>query len=384
MWEKIAVCIVWRRWHGKPGVCAWCDDYSNDSIVCELWHLHNRVCGDEATAIDVQWMCSNSNSSLFILVANNYWTVVHRHPLREEEQLAPCPDHLFHTAHKPPLPTWHTRRACCRNEQTTATHRFHIGYGRSEAGDTDLIAHRYCLLAVFQQFHSQEAVSTLKEVRGSFAILFWLPCATWHRVMTHTHQTQSFRSTDAHLRHSTPGPEVSCLEAFFFTPVDFLSVSRHDARAPLERTKDVDFRRVQLSNEWCLKARNGSGGNVDDVDRSTSRRVGAWSIFWTSPELFSAVVSVIFPFLCWWTWEWAVVRLLRRRWTPAQDSCWSRQRRLLDVDLVSVFTISLSAFLWQCCTSIFIFVVLHLCTRRMISRQSPLKQTDSSWILHLE
>ena len=30
-----------------------------------------------------------------------------------------------------------------------------------------------------------------KEVRGSFAILFWLPCATWHRVMTHTHHTQS-------------------------------------------------------------------------------------------------------------------------------------------------------------------------------------------------
>ena len=92
-------------------------------------------------------------------------------------------------------------------------------------------------------------------------------------------------------------------EAFFFTPVDFLSVSRHDARAPLEREKkDVDFRRVQLLTEWCLKARNGSGGNVDDVDRSTSRRVGAWSIFWTSHELFSAVVSVVFPFLCWWTW----------------------------------------------------------------------------------
>ena len=124
--------------------------------------------------------------------------------------------------------------------------------------------------------------------------------------MTHTHHTQSFRSTDAFLRHSTPGAgpisEVSWVEAFFFTSVDLLSVSRHDARAPLERTKDVDFRRVQLSTEWCLKARNGSGGNVDDLDRSTSRRVGAWSIFWTSPELFSAVVSVIFPFLCWWTW----------------------------------------------------------------------------------
>ena len=171
------------------------------------------------------------------------------------------------------------------------------------------------------------------------------------------------------------------LEAFFFTPVDFLSASRHDARAPLEWTKDVDFRRVQSSTEWCQKARNGSGGNVDDVDRSTSRRVGAWSIFWTSPELFSAVVSTVwfFLFCAGGPGEWAVVRLLRRRWTPAQDSCWSRQCRLLVVNLVSVFTISQSAFLWQCCTSIFIFVVLHLCTRRMISRQSPLKQTDSSW-----
>ena len=50
-----------------------------------------------------------------------------------------------------------------------------------------------------------ERLKAFKEVRGSFAILFWLPCATWHRVMTHTHHTQSFRSTDAFLRHSTPG-----------------------------------------------------------------------------------------------------------------------------------------------------------------------------------
>ena len=42
------------------------------------------------------------------------------------------------------------------------------------------------------------------------------------------------------------------LEAFIFTPVAFLSVSRHDARAPLERTKDVDFRRVQLSIDWMM------------------------------------------------------------------------------------------------------------------------------------
>ena len=34
-----------------------------------------------------------------------------------------------------------------------------------------------------------------KEVRGSFAILFWLPCATRHRVMTHTHHTHFDRRT---------------------------------------------------------------------------------------------------------------------------------------------------------------------------------------------
>ena len=173
------------------------------------------------------------------------------------------------------------------------------------------------------------------------------------------------------------------LEAFFFTPADFLSVSRHDARVPLERTKDVDLRRVQLSTEGCLKARKW-------IRRKRRRRRSIdeqASGCRSSEPLLSCSLrfSVIFPFLCWWTWEWAVVRLLRRRWTPAQDSCWSRlERRLLDVDLVSVFTISHSPFLWQCCTSIFISVVLHLCTRSMISRQSPLKQTDSSWILHLE
>ena len=176
-----------------------------------------------------------------------------------------------------------------------------------------------------------------KEVRGSFAILFWLPCATWHRVMTHTHHTQPFRSTDAFLRHSTPGPIAEVSWGFLLhPPVDFLSVSRHDARAPLERTKDVDFKRVQLLTEWCLKARNGSGGNVDDVDRSTSRRVGAWSIFWTSPELFSAVVSVIFPFLCWWTW-----RMSSRSFTTEEVD--SSTRLLLEQTtstLVSAFTIS--------------------------------------------
>ena len=135
-----------------------------------------------------------------------------------------------------------------------------------------------------------------KEVRGSFAILFWLPCVTWHRVMTHTHHTQSFRSTDAFLRHSTPGPISEVSWGFLLHPSGLSFGFQARCTGPLERTKDVDFRRVQLSTEWCLKARNGSGGNVDDVYRSTSRRVGAWSIFRTSPELFSAVVSVIFSF----------------------------------------------------------------------------------------
>ena len=35
--------------------------------------------------------------------------------------------------------------------------------------------------------------------------------------------------------------------------------------------KDVNFRGVQLPNDACSKARNGSGGTVDDVDQSTSK-----------------------------------------------------------------------------------------------------------------
>ena len=33
----------------------------------------------------------------------------------------------------------------------------------------------------------------------------------------------------------------------------------------------------------CPKARNRSGGTIDDVDRSTSSWIVAWSILWTSP-----------------------------------------------------------------------------------------------------
>ena len=36
--------------------------------------------------------------------------------------------------------------------------------------------------------------------------------------------------------------------------------------------------------------------STTSIDRRAGELVGAWSIFWTSPELFSAVVSVIFPF----------------------------------------------------------------------------------------
>ena len=45
------------------------------------------------------------------------------------------------------------------------------------------------------QFQTITFPHHLKEVRGSFAILFWLPWATWHRVMTHTHHTHFDRPT---------------------------------------------------------------------------------------------------------------------------------------------------------------------------------------------
>ena len=227
--------------------------------------------------------------------------------------------------------------------------------------------------------------SCLKEVRGSFAILFWLPCATWHRVMTHTHHTQSFRSTDAFLRHSTPGPISEVSWGFLLHPSGLsfgfqarcTGSTRTNKRRRFQKSSVVDWMMPE-SEEWISRKRRrrrsideqASGCMVDLLNLS-------WAVLCGRQCDFSF-------FCAGGPGEWAVVRLLRRRWTPAQDSCWSWQRRLLDVDLVSVFTISQSAFLWQCCTSIFIFVVLHLCTRRMISHQSPLKQTDSSWILHLE
>ena len=76
--------------------------------------------------------------------------------------------------------------------------------------------------------------------------------------MTHTHHTQSFLSTDAFLRHSTPGPISEVSWGFLLHPSG-LSVFRHNARAPLERTKDVDFRRVDWmmpeSEEWIKRKR---------------------------------------------------------------------------------------------------------------------------------
>ena len=146
-----------------------------------------------------------------------------------------------------------------------------------------------------------------KEARGSFAILFWLPCATWHRVMTHTHHHDFDRPT-LFFATRRQGRYSRSLEAFFFTPaaVDFLSVSRAwgtmhglhsnaNKRRRFQKSSVVDWMMPE-SEEWIRRKRR------PDVDRSTSRRMGAWSIFWTSPALFSAVVSAVFPFLCWWTW----------------------------------------------------------------------------------
>ena len=59
--------------------------------------------------------------------------------------------------------------------------------------------------------------------------------ASWRIRIIHNHfdRPTLFFAT----RLQVQGRYPRCLEAFFFTPVDFLSVSRHDARAPLERTK---------------------------------------------------------------------------------------------------------------------------------------------------
>ena len=210
-----------------------------------------------------------------------------------------APRHALHCDSRPRRPRW-------RNAQVP--HCQHLG-GHFVVFDNQ------------RQFHRTALSGRLRRFAAVSPFCFGYPAqpdiASWRIHIIHNH----FAIDRPTLFFATrrQGRYPRSLEAFFFTPVDFLSVSRHvhDARAPLERTKDVDFRRVQLSTEWCLKARNESGGNVDDVDRSTSRRVGSWSIFWTSPELFSAVVSGSFPFLCWWTW-----RMSSRSFTTEEvDSC---------------------------------------------------------------
>ena len=192
-------------------------------------------------------------------------------------------------------------------------------------------------------YHSQVWYwcAKFKEVRGSFAILFWLPCATWHCVMTHTHHTQLFRSTDAFLRLSTPGPISEVSWGFHLHPSGLsfgfqarcTGSTRTNKRHRFQKSSVID----RLNDAWKR--------GMDQEETSTTsidRRAGEWVHGRSSEQLlsFSAVVSVIFLFFCaGGPGEWAVVRLLRSRWTPAQDPCWSRQR-LLDVDLVSVFTIS--------------------------------------------
>ena len=147
------------------------------------------------------------------------------------------------------------------------------------------------------------ALGRFKEVRGSFAILFWLPCATWHSVMTHTHLTHFDRPTLFFATRRQGRSEGFLLHASglsfgFQARCTASSCGRH---ATPTNSKRHRFQKRSVV-EWCLKARNGSGGSVDDVDRSTSRWAGAWSIFWTSSQLFSSVVNAVFPCLRWWTW----------------------------------------------------------------------------------
>ena len=142
------------------------------------------------------------------------------------------------------------------------------------------------------------ASAGLKGVRGSFAILFWLPCATWHRVMTHTHHTwYTIISIGRRFFFATrrQGRYPRSLEAFIFTPVDFLSVSRHDARAPLERTKDVDFRRAQFFDRLNDAWKRG----MDQEETSTTsidRRAGEW-VHGREPLLSCSLRSSVWFFL---------------------------------------------------------------------------------------
>ena len=123
--------------------------------------------------------------------------------------------------------------------------------------------------------NSNQGGSCLKEVRGSFAILFWLPCATWHRVMTHTHHTQSFRSTDAFLRHSTPGPISEVSWGFHLHPSGLsfgfqarcTGSTRTNKRRRFQKSSVID----RLNDAWKR--------GIDQEETSTTsidRRAGEW------------------------------------------------------------------------------------------------------------
>ena len=93
-----------------------------------------------------------------------------------------------------------------------------------------------------------------KELCGSFAILFWSPCATWHSVVTHTHHTHFDRGTLFFATLRQGRSEVSWGFLFYASGLSLgfqprctaSSCGRHATRT---NTIYVDFRSVQLSND---------------------------------------------------------------------------------------------------------------------------------------
>ena len=101
--------------------------------------------------------------------------------------------------------------------------------------------------------------------------------------------------------------------------------------------KDADFRSVQFSDYVRKGGMDRKEPPTSSIDRRAVCMVDLMNLSWAVLRGRQCGLS---SFCAGWPLEWVVIRLPRVWWTPAQDSWWSWKRRLDNVDLLSVFTIS--------------------------------------------
>ena len=139
-----------------------------------------------------------------------------------------------------------------------------------------------------------------KEVRGSFDILFWLPCATWHRVMTHTHLTHFDRPTFFFATRRQGRSEV--IWGFLLHPSGLsfgfqawcTGSTRTNKRRRFQKSSVVDWM-MPKSEEWIRRKRRRRR-SIDE--QASGCMVDLLNLSWDALSGRQCGLS----FLCWWTW----------------------------------------------------------------------------------